>query len=215
MLEADGEVVDLPLGVQRLVMYLALKGRPLQRIHVAGTLWPDTTDERASANLRTALWKLNQLCRSMVKVTGTSLQIDPRVRIDLDESTANAYRILNNEAQPAHVDLSQFCFDLLSDWYDDWIMFERQRFHQLRLRTLEVLCERLLEAGDFLRALEAGLAAVAAEPLRESAHRALIKVHLAEHNPADAIMEFHSYEQMLKEELGIGPSSVMRELVQV
>jgi len=215
MLEADGEVVDLPLGVQRLVMYLALKGRPLQRIHVAGTLWPDTTDERASANLRTALWKLNQLCRSMVKATGTSLQIDPRVRIDLDESTANAYRILNNEAKPAHMDLSQFCFDLLSDWYDDWIMFERQRFHQLRLRTLEVLCERLLEAGDFLRALEAGLAAVAAEPLRESAHRALIKVHLAEHNPADAIMEFHSYEQMLKEELGIGPSSVMRELVQV
>jgi DNA-binding SARP family transcriptional activator len=215
MLEEEGQVVDLPIGVQRLVIYLTLKGRPLQRAHVAGTLWPATTDARASANLRTALWKLNQLCRPVVKPMGSSLQIDPEVRVDLNESTANAYEFLNNGGQLAELDLSQFCYDLLSDWYDDWIVFERQRFHQLRLKTLEVICDRLIEAGDFVGALEAGLAAVAAEPLRESAHRAVIKVHLAESNRAEAVMEFRSYCQMLKEELGIAPSPVMLELVRV
>jgi DNA-binding SARP family transcriptional activator len=181
---------------------------------VAGALWPTTTDGRASANLRTALWKLNQLCRPVVKALGSSLRIDPEVRIDLSESTSNAYEFLNNGGRLADLDLSQFCYDLLSDWYDDWIVFERQRFHQLRLRTLEVICERLIDAGDFVGALEAGLAAVAAEPLRESAHRAVIKVHLAESNRAEAVMEFRSYRQMLKEELGIAPSNVMVELIQ-
>jgi hypothetical protein len=35
-----GEAVSLPLSTQRLVAFLALRGRPLHRLHVAGTLPP-------------------------------------------------------------------------------------------------------------------------------------------------------------------------------
>src|SRR5258708_8518388 len=54
----DEEIVGLPLGVQRLVVFLALRERPLLRKYVAGALWPETTDERAARNLRSALWRL-------------------------------------------------------------------------------------------------------------------------------------------------------------
>lgn len=47
-LRCDGEPVSLPPSAQRL---LALHDRPLLRPYVAGTLWLDTPDERASANL--------------------------------------------------------------------------------------------------------------------------------------------------------------------
>ena len=70
----DGEVVDLPLSVQRVVVFLSLQGHPLHRQHVAGTLWPETTDQRASANLRSALWRLNQLGCPFIKATGSRLE---------------------------------------------------------------------------------------------------------------------------------------------
>ena len=60
--------------------------------------------------------------------------------------------------------------DVLPDWYDDWIDTERERF-QIRLHALERLCERLTVERRFGEALQAGLAALRTEPLRESAHR--------------------------------------------
>ena len=33
--------------------------------------------------------------------------------------------------------------DLLPDWYDDWLVLERERLRELRVRALERVCERL------------------------------------------------------------------------
>jgi DNA-binding SARP family transcriptional activator len=95
------------------------------------------------------------------------------------------------------------------------LIIEQERFHQLRLRALECVCERLTACGEYARALEAGLAAVAAEPLRESAHRALIKVHLAEGNRAEGVRQFHFYEKLLHDEIGLAPSPLILELLRL
>jgi len=63
-------------------------------------------------------------------------------------------------------------------------------------------------------ALEVGLAAVAAEPLRESAHRAVVSVHLAEGNTAEAIRQYRLCRRLLKEQLGVEPSPRMHQLFQ-
>ncbi len=211
----DGEVVDLPLSVQRVVVFLSLQGHPLHRQHVAGTLWPETTDQRASANLRSALWRLNQLGCPFIKATGSRLEIAPDVSVDLHESVARVHQFLREGGNPPErLDERQFCFDLLPDWYDDWLIIERERFHQLRLRALECICEALTAKGDYAGALEAALAAIAAEPLRESAHRALIGVHLAEGNRAEAVRQFRLYGQILQEELNLSPSLKMVDLLQ-
>jgi DNA-binding SARP family transcriptional activator len=57
------------------------------------------------------------------------------------------------------------------------------------------------------------LAAVSAEPLRESAHRELVEVHLAEGNVAEAVRQYDVYRHMLRRQLGLAPSPVMRRLV--
>jgi DNA-binding SARP family transcriptional activator len=57
------------------------------------------------------------------------------------------------------------------------------------------------------------MAAVRAEPLRESAQRALIAAHLAEGNCGEALDQFKSYERLLASELGLCPSAQMLELV--
>lgn len=210
-----GEDVALPVNVRRLVIFLSLQAHPLQRSHVAGTLWPETSDQRASANLRSALWRLNQLGCQLIVAKGSCLGIAPGVRIDLHENAARARQLLRDENSDIDdLDDSLFYSDLLPDWYDDWLVIERERFHQLRLRALECLCERLTAIGGYARAVEAGLAAVAAEPLRESAHRALVKVHLAEGNLAEAVRQFEFYRRILKDELGLSPSPQIIELLQ-
>jgi DNA-binding SARP family transcriptional activator len=103
--------------------------------------------------------------------------------------------------------------DVLPDWYDDWVLLERERFRQLRIRALDRLCESLAGRRRSAEALEVGLAAVAIEPLRESAHRALVRIHLSDGNACEALRQYGLCRRLLGEQLGIEPSDQMEELV--
>jgi DNA-binding SARP family transcriptional activator len=105
--------------------------------------------------------------------------------------------------------------DVLPGWYEeDWILEEREAFRQVRLHALEVVCRMLADLGRYSDAVAAGLAAVRAEPLRESAHRALIVAHLREANYGEAIAQYERCCVLLRDELGVAPSPCLRELIQ-
>jgi DNA-binding SARP family transcriptional activator len=118
-----------------------------------------------------------------------------------------------NEDGIARATISQLSFDLLPGWRDEWVMPEAEAWRQLRLHALEALTDRLSAQHRFSDATTAAMAAIKAEPLRESAHAALIRVHLAENNQSEALRQFGRYEDMLRTALGIEPTSRLRELV--
>jgi DNA-binding SARP family transcriptional activator len=208
------DTVALPPSVQRLIVFVTVHDRLLLRSYVAGALWPETSEQSAGANLRSALWRLNHLGLPVVEAGGLTLRLEPAVRVDVRERLLEGQRLLETDGRSVEsVDDSVFRLDLLPDWYDDWLVIERERFHQLRLRVLECVCERLAAQGEYARALDAGLAAVAGEPLRESAHRALVKVHLTEGNQAEAVRQYSLYRQLLEDRLGLTPSLRMLELL--
>jgi DNA-binding SARP family transcriptional activator len=214
--ERDGGSFELPLSIQRLVAFLALHNRPLLRLYVAGNLWLDSNEDQANANLRTALWRLHRLGFGLVDATRTHLSLTPGVVVDLHELSEGARQILRHETAPTHAKLDAVLHggDLLPDWYDDWVVVEREQFRQLRLLALETLCIDLAAAGSYAGAVEAGLACVAAEPLRESAHRALIGAHLTEGNRVEAIRQFRLYEAVVRDELGVEPSAALRSMLE-
>jgi DNA-binding SARP family transcriptional activator len=72
---------------------------------------------------------------------------------------------------------------------------------------------RLTAMGRFGEAIQAALTAVAEDLLRESAHMALIKAHLAEGNAAEAIRHYAGYRRTLFEELGVQPSPALEALL--
>jgi DNA-binding SARP family transcriptional activator len=215
-LEHDGEGCELPLGIQRLVAFLAVHNRPLLRLYVAGNLWIDSSEEHASANLRTALWRLHRLGFHLVDATRSHLSLAAGVAVDLHDSSSRARQVLRHEAATTRetVDVILTGGDLLPDWYDDWVLVEREQFRQLRLLALETLCRDLSAAGSYATSVEAGLGCIAAEPLRESAHRALIGAHLAEGNRVEAIRQFRLYEALVRDELGVEPSAAIRHMLE-
>jgi DNA-binding SARP family transcriptional activator len=207
--------VDLPASSRRVVAFLALHDRPLLRVFVAGALWPDSPGERAAASLRSALWRLHRIGLALVCVERDRVWLDARVGVDLRDRIAVA-RTVMDPSEPlrgGELELLVRSGELLPDWYDEWLDIERDRFQQVRLHALESLSGRLVATGRFSQAVEAALAAVASEPLRESAHRALITAHLAEGNRADAIRQYEAYRRLMRDELGLVPSDLIDALM--
>lgn len=220
-LSVDQKRVRTMWSAQRLLAFLALKDRPLTRAYVAGALWPETTITKANANLRSAVWRAQQLCRQLIDATvQQQLALTAQVTVDVHQANEHARRLL--DASMPCDDLltsttrAELAADLLPDWYDDdWVLVEREQFHQLRLHALEAMCVRLTSVGRYGEAVDAGLAAVRAEPLRESAHLALVKAHLAAGNRWDAIRQYHECRRVLLDELGLQPSDALRDLLPV
>ncbi|MET0414744.1 MAG: BTAD domain-containing putative transcriptional regulator [Actinoplanes sp.] len=217
-LVVDRERVAISWSAQRLTAFLALHDRPLTRSYVAGTLWPDTTDLKASANLRSSLWRVQRICRHVIDASGQQVWLASHVAVDFRAAQRRAHQLLDpaplaGDALAAGV-RSELAGDLLPDWYDDdWVIVERERHHQLRLYALESLCERLTSAGRHGEAVEAGLAAVSAEPLRESANRVLMEAHLAVGNRCEAIRQYDRFCRQLLDELGVEPSPTLQRLL--
>jgi DNA-binding SARP family transcriptional activator len=205
-----GREVALAPGSQRLVAFLALhaRRRPLLRSHVGAVLWPDATEDRAARRLRTALWRLRQAGLDVVVATPTHLGLSRAVAVDVDAVRAAAHGLVEGSAG-AEAGPLVAAGELLPDWYDDWLAVECERFRQLRLHALEALCDRLVADGRHAHAVEAGLAAVQIDPLRESAHRAVMRAHAAEGNVVEAIREFERFSALLKRCVGIEPSPAM------
>jgi DNA-binding SARP family transcriptional activator len=210
----QGAPTPVSLAAQRLVAFLALNGRRLTRGFVAGNLWLDKCEERAAANLRSALWKLRQLDPPLVTVTRTHVEL-ASVLVDLHDAQRLIQRLLDEVTNLTEADLEPaiLSLDLLPDWYDDWVVVERERLKQLRLFALERQCAELSARGAYGRAVAAGLCAVSAEPLRESAHRALISAHLAGGNWNDALAQYRTYASLLHDQLGLWPSDAMTTLI--
>ena len=75
--------VDVGTGAQRLLAYLGLRHHGSRTV-VAGTLWPEVTEERAQGSLRTALWRLHRGRREpLVRSEGDTLSLTETVTVDV------------------------------------------------------------------------------------------------------------------------------------
>jgi DNA-binding SARP family transcriptional activator len=211
-LECSDQDVALQPGGQRLVALLAIRGR-LSRTAAARLLWPDAREAQAHARMRSTLWRLGEC--PVVRLVERSLLVPGEVAVDL-RSKANAAERLIEQRAPEPGDLEVLVSrsgELLPCWYDDWVLVERERFRQLRLRALSALAEVECDAGRYPIAVDAALAAVGLEPLCESAHHTLIRAFLGEHNLAEAARHYRTVKALLDSELGIAPAPELTALL--
>lgn len=213
--EADvsGTPISLPLDAQRLVAFLALEGRPRSRAYVAGKLWSEVSQERAFGNLRSALWRVRREVPSLLLADSQTVSVYPDVRTDVREINEKARYLGGRQSTELDLELDHRLFsrELLAGWYDEWMLVERERLRQVCLHALESIAMTLLNAHRFGGALETVLAAISLEPLRESAHRVVIEIHLAEGNHCEAIRHYELFAALIENELGLRPSPIIEK----
>lgn len=189
----------LSIPARRLLAFLALSGGTVARGLAAAELWCECAEDAGRANLRRALW---QVPHGWVGVNGDMLVLEA-------ECDLRAARLVAARAIEGHRltfdDIDILCRDVLPGWYEDWAIAAHEAFRLLRVQALEAACRTLSAQANHALAVHAGAAAVAAEPLCESASAALIDAHLAQCNRYEAIRCFRALEARLRDELGVSP----------
>ena len=121
-LHLGGKPAPMPPGAQRLIALLALHDTALARDYVAGVLWGDSTEARASGSLRSALWKLRVVRPEIVWNRDGGLGLSPHVQVDVRHATALARSVVTGcfgEETIVGLLEPRFCLELLPGWDDE------------------------------------------------------------------------------------------------
>jgi DNA-binding SARP family transcriptional activator len=215
----DARRIALPLSAQRVLVAMAIRPQEQDRTALGEMLYPDGRRKQAMASLRSALWRARRDAgHAFVETRGQRLRLDDCVEVDLRTWMDNARVVTSRPPVEPSPDFSEWVEalsqELLPSWSEEWLVLERQRWDLFRLHALERLAEQFAADGRSMEALEAGLAAVAIEPYRESAHRAIISAHIAEGNSASALAQYHRCQRLLTRDLGVRPTTQLQELIQ-
>lgn len=208
------EYVDVSVRQQRFLAALAILG-PRSRGYLASLLWPDSSETHAAGSLRTCMFEVSHRLPRLIRSTTAAVALEDDVDVDID-----LVRRIIREIHATHdTAMSIDPVDALSDadvlpgWYEDWIDFAREQLAQERLSALETLALSHLERENADLAIRAANAAVAIEPMRESAHLLLVRGHLLAGNYASATSAHQRIKRRLEHELGVAATPQFEELL--
>jgi len=102
--------------------------------------------------------------------------------------------------------------DAFEGLYADWAVQERERLRFVFLECLRCQMQHLASQGDYVSAISCGARILKLDPLQESVHRALIRLHLERGNRGLAAKQFEMCRRLLRTELGIQPEPQTWEL---
>ena len=209
-----GEPVAVGMRQQRVIAIVALLGaRP--RTVIASRLWPESADARAEANLRASLFRISHEQPGVIRRSADTIELERRVDVDVEALRSTIGEVLTGDgrAMPTASTAELSAAELLPGWYDDWVIFEQERLDQQRLGALEAIARARLRKGQFDLAVEAAAAALAIEPLRESAQFLLLQAHLGAGNRAVAARVHQRFRDNLAAEMGLAPSPRFAALI--
>lgn len=218
---AAGERAFAGRQARRLFVRLAAVHEPIAQADLADDLWATDWPPSWAVALRALVSKLRAtLARvgapgAIVSRDGTyALHLPAGAWLDLDAAAEAIHRA---ETALSDGDRAAACGwglaaraiasrSLLPGEEADWLDELRRRLDDVHLRSLECLGEVWLSGGDpALAAHDAGQA-IALDPYRESAHRLLIRSHLAGGEHGAALRAFAALRTRFADELGVLPA---------
>lgn len=163
-------------------------------------------------SLRTVVVRVRHLAPGLLSTTRDPLTLARGTQIDVQDFMGVA-DALSEQAPTEAARRLMGVGELLPGWYEDWVLFERERFRQLRMSALDRVASRLLEQGDLPLALAAAQCCAQLEPLRETPHRILVRIHFAAGDRVEALRVYEDFRRRSIEEFGLAPDSAFDDLV--
>jgi len=214
-----------------LLVYLAMNaGTPCRRTSLAGLLWSDYDESSALTNLRQALHRLRMAIKDherttpLLQVTRAAIALDPdsdywldvnafsealdavqrHAHASLEACTACAERL--SEAVELYQGEYLAGFSLDSALFEEWMVVERERLHGQALGALGHLAAYHEAQGTYEQAARYAQQALALEPWREEAHRALMHALALGGQRSAALAQYEACCRALREELDVEPA---------
>jgi DNA-binding SARP family transcriptional activator len=142
---------------------------------------------------------------------GDAVQFNPDLPIELDVEQFTMHYAQCAESTPEALGHCELCVkhyrgDFLAGYYDDWALVERERLREVFLTVLERLVNGLKVRGAYEGALVYARRLAAEDPLREAAHREVMRLCHLLGRDNEALQQYQVCRRVLADELGVEPS---------
>ena len=223
-LTLDEQAVPLRSSrMQSLLTYLLIhRHTPPSRQQIACALWPDSPDSQARTNLRKELHNLRRhlpQADRFLQVEANIISWQPQASVWLDfEAFEQAIAVADDapddtgKVRSLEQAVSLYTGELLPALYDEWLLPVREQFHQRFLQALTQLIKLLKQQEKYAAALAYAEQLLRLDPLKESTYQLLMQLHARLGDHATALQVYHQCMNILREELGIEPSSTTQAL---
>lgn len=196
-----------------LALLVLRQDRNTARDWLATTLWPDNDEAQALFYLRKSLSNLRQALGS---ASSCLLSPTPRtVRLNLTGAFADVVAFDQAlQAQELSKAVALYCGALLPDCLEEWVLPERNAREQAYLMALEALATQAAAKGDPARSVHWLRLLIAADPFRESGHRALMQALADCGDPAALALVYQELRTRLHKDLNALPAPETEALYQ-
>jgi DNA-binding SARP family transcriptional activator/TolB-like protein/Tfp pilus assembly protein PilF len=214
----DGAEITVPSRKSMaLLAYLAAnRGRSASRERIMGLLWGDRFDQQARQSLRQTLYSLRKLLgpegEQALAVAGDTVSLNPSsVRTDLAEFERLA---ISNEAEALTEAVRLYRGPLLAGFairdaaFMEWLEGERTRLQDLAGAALYRIAKHHKAAGSYDEALAMARRLLDLNPLREKAHRLIMRIQAKSGDRAQALLQYQRCAEVLHRELGVEPDFI-------
>lgn len=210
--------------VQELLIYLLIfRHQPQPRESLSEILWADQPVITSRRNLRQTLWHLQSAFKGFSNSSRLELLIeDGWIHIRLPSNfwldTAEFEQVFNRvnhkhvrELSLEDFDAMQYAVslyrgDLLEGWYQDWCIFERERFQMMNLSLLDKLVQYCETHHKYGEGLTYGWQILRQDHAYERAHRQLMRLYALSGDRTQALYQYQRCINALRAELGVEPS---------
>ena len=212
---ADEPVALSSRPAQTLLAYLLLNREMVhRRERLAGVLWPDSLASSARQSLRNALWHLRRaIGDDYVLADKTSLAFNTAASYSLDVAILEDGPAADDPDALIQV-VAVYEGELLPDFYEEWVLLERERLRALFERRIQTLLDGLVAVGRWRDVQTWAEHWIALGHVPEPAYRALMTAYAGLGDLAGMATSYRRCVQVLEDELGVPPSEETQALYQ-
>lgn len=208
----DGKEIILPVNKMSAVFYYILVNKVVSRDELSGMFWADSSEQKAKTSLRNVLYKLRRLFNKDIIVSTNksivSLNESLELKLDVDEFEKNTMK-----------NLSSYKGDFLKGFYlkntiefENWILESREYYKGKYIGIYLNKVEKAYEVEAFDQIEHDIRKILQIDSYNEKAYSYLFGYYKKKKRIDKIINEYHIYQEILEEELGISPSEEIANL---
>jgi predicted ATPase/DNA-binding SARP family transcriptional activator len=231
----DGEAVTTfeSNKVRALLAYLAMESDCFHhRETLAGLLWPERPERNAHHSLSQALWNLRRAigdcdaAPSFLLINHHTVQFNQASEHRLDATVLTGLLAAREKCHHRWLGACDLCMGRLqqavalyrgsffqgfslgdSPAFEEWVLFQRERFHCLVVEALGRLADCHEQRGEVEQAVQYARRQVELDPCAERAYRQLMHTLALSGQRGAALAQYETCCRTLAEELGVRPEA--------